>query len=121
MAARAAERTGGDVDASPVQALHSDLEALAFFADAIAFRHPAVGEHDLRGRLTVPAHFAFLGAEGQTGRVLLDQNAGNTASPLAAGARHHRVNIADTAAGNERLAAIQDIMAIAVVNRARRL
>ena len=68
-----------DVD-RPRQALHGDLEALASSPTRLLFGTRQSVNMTAR-RLTVPAHFAFLGAEGQTGRVLLDQNAGNTASP----------------------------------------
>src|SRR5262249_40479035 len=116
--ARGPNRAGGDVDAAAVEALHGDLEALALLADTVADGDAAILEDYHGRRLRVPAQFLLLLAEGQAGRVLLDDDRGNTLRPVDTGPHHADVDVADTAAGDERLGAVEDV-GIAATHRAR--
>jgi hypothetical protein len=60
---RSAERAGGDIDTSAVEPGHRNLEADTLLAKAIFNRHVRVLEDHGAGRLRVPAHLAFIGAE----------------------------------------------------------
>ena len=51
---RAAERASTDVDASAVERLHRDLEAVALVAHEIANRNAAIFKDYRGGRLAVP-------------------------------------------------------------------
>src|SRR5665213_645737 len=108
--ARAAERAGADVDAAAIEPHHRDLEAHAFAAQQIGSMHAAILEDHHGGRLAVPAELLLLLAEGQALAALLDQDAGNAVRPLAAGARHHGIDVAGAAARDERLGAVEDEM-----------
>ena len=113
---RRADGAGADVEPTAIKAHHRDLEAVALIADEIFHRHPAIVEEDLRRRLGIPAHLAFLRAETDAGRI---RRHGDTADPLRAviaGADHGHIDIRLAATGDEGLAAVQHIM-IAVAHR----
>ena len=90
----AAERAGADVEPAAVEPGHGDLEAFALGADAIAAAGTRDALHDhLPRRLGVPAHLALVGAEGEAGRPLLDQEGRDAAGARLAGARHDEIEV----------------------------
>ena len=106
-----------DIEPAAVESRHRDLEALPFLADQVVRRHAAILEHHHRGRLRFPAELLLLRAEGQTGRALLDHDAGNAFRSRLAGAHHADIDVGHPAAGDEGLGAVEHIM-IAVAPRA---
>src|SRR5215472_6754448 len=118
-ALRAAERTGGDVEAAAVEPGHCDLETDTLGAESVHGRHTHVLEYHRAGRLRVPAHFAFVGAKRQPRTVAGDEKRGNPGRPFAAAARHDEIEVARAGAGNELLLAIEDVV-LAVTRGARR-
>ena len=68
----AAEGAGSDVEAAAIEACHGEAKAVAFLADAVGHRHADAVQDHLRGGLAFPAHLALVGAEGEAGRTLLD-------------------------------------------------
>ena len=76
-------------------------------------RHAAVVEAHHRGGLRAPAHLLLGLAERQAGRALLDQERADPARPVAAGPAHDQVEVAGAGAGDERLAAVEHVGAVA--------
>src|SRR6185436_17569364 len=107
---RAADRAGRDVEPSAIEARHRDLEAVAFVADQVLGRYPAVLEHHHRGRLRFPAELLLPRAERDAWRPLLDHDAGDALRPFATSPHHADVDIRHAAAGDERLAAVQHVV-----------
>ena len=118
-ALRAAERAGGDIEPAAVEPGHRDLEARAFLAEPVGDRHAHILEDDGARRLRVPAHLALVGAERNARRVARHDESGNPGSAVAAGARHHHIEVARAGAGDELLLAVENIM-VAVAHRPRR-
>src|SRR5262249_24295142 len=113
---RAAHGTGGDVQPSPVEARHGDLEAIALATDQIPGGHATILEHHHRCRLRFPAELFFLRTEREPRCTLLDRDAGNAFRARAAGPHHADIDIRHAAAGDERLAAVQHVL-VAVTDR----
>ena len=61
-------------------------------------------------RLRVPAHLAFVGAEGEAGRSLLDGEGRDAVRPAVAGAREDEVEVGGAGAGDELLGAVEDVV-----------
>jgi hypothetical protein len=55
--------------------------------------HLAIVELDDGGRLRLPAHLPFIGAEGEAGRAVLDEHRGDALRPVAACANHDEIEI----------------------------
>src|SRR5262249_44584453 len=108
----APERAGGDVEAPAVERAHGDLEAVALGADAVGERDAASFEYDHGGGLRVPAELLFLRPEAQSGRAAFDNKARNAVRPSLAGARHDQIKIGTTAAGDECLGAVEQIVIV---------
>src|SRR5580704_9046525 len=106
----AAQRTGADIDAPAIETGHGDLEAVALRPQPVGDRHLAVFEDHRRRRLAVPAELLFLLAEGKAGRSSLDDQRGDAARPLPAGAQHDDIDVAAAAARDEGLGAVHDVM-----------
>ena len=91
---RAAERAGGDIEPAAVEPGHGDLEANAFLAEPVGDRHAHFSERHRARRLGVPAHLALAIAERNARRVAGNDQGRNAGRAVAAGARHHRVEVA---------------------------
>ena len=101
---RAAERAGGDVEPAAVEPGHRDLEADAFLAEPVGDGHARVLEDHRARRLRVPAHLALVGAEAKGPACRLSTTKrGNAGGAVAAGARHHHIEVAGAGAGDELL------------------
>src|SRR5215472_19252455 len=107
---RAAERAGRNIEAAAVEPHHRDLESVPLCAEPVGDRYAAILEDHHCCRLRVPAELPFLLAERQTWGAFLDDEAGDAVGARAAGAHHRHINVADTAAGDERLRAIEHVM-----------
>jgi hypothetical protein len=90
----AAERAGGDIEPAAVEPGHGDLEANAFVAEPVGDRHAHVLERHRACRLRVPAHLALAGTERNARRVAGNDQGRDAGRAVAAGARHHRVEVA---------------------------
>jgi hypothetical protein len=58
----------GDADPAAVQQLQRDLQALAFFAQAISFRDFAIGEGDFRRARSAQSHLILVTRHSKTGK-----------------------------------------------------
>src|SRR5690606_40460686 len=105
-----ADGAGGDVDAAAIEALHGDLEALPLLAEPVGGGHHHVLEGDGAGGLAVPAHLLFLLAVGDAGGVGGDGKGGNPLGTGATGAQHHHQHVGVAGAGDEHLAAVDDVV-----------
>ena len=76
-------------------------------------------ENNLPGRLRIPAHLAFVGAERQARRSLFDEERRDAGRARRAGARHHEIEVRRSRAGDELLDPVEHIR-IALAPRARR-
>jgi len=114
MGARAAQRAGADIDAAAVQSHHRYFEAVTFRSEPVRNRHPAVLEDHRRGRLAVPAEFAFLRPETQSRRAVFNDETGDAARSGLAGAHHADIDIRASTARDEGLAAVQHVMVASV-------
>src|SRR4029079_14127457 len=86
------------------------LEAVALIADEIAGWDSTIFENDRCGRLAVPAQLLLLFAKGKSRRAFFDDYARNAAWARPSGSNHANIDIAPTAAGDERFVAIQNVM-----------
>src|SRR5208337_2862044 len=68
----------GDADTSAIKSGESDLEALAFFAEAIDGGDFAIVEDDFHGGRAALAHFVFVAADGEAGEGGFDEEGGNS-------------------------------------------
>src|SRR5581483_10889215 len=78
----------------------------------------AILEEHHRRRLAVPTELLLALAEGEAGRALFNDEAGDAARPLAARTHHRDIEVADAAAGDEGLGAVDDVL-IALAHGAR--
>src|SRR6516164_4083180 len=118
---RAAQRAGADIDAPAVQCLHRDLEAVTLVSDEIANRDATIFEDDGGGRLAVPTELLLLLAKGKARCAFFNDDARNSARARPTRSNHANIDVACTAARDERLGAVQDVMAaVAFGSRAKR-
>ncbi len=82
---------------------------MAFLADQVFNRHPAIVEMQGRGIGCPPAHLLEFCAR-QAGRIALDQEQADAGGALAAGAHRNRQIIRPHARGDEGLLAVDDVM-----------
>ena len=79
-----------------------EAEALAFFAEHIAFRNNAIFKDKFSGGRTADTHFLFFGADGESGSVFGNDKRGDTASTFALiGHRHDDISVSVTTVGDE--------------------
>ena len=109
---RAPQGTSRDIQAPAIQPRHREAEALPFLTENSIRAHARIFENHLACRLRIPAHFAFIGAEGKPGRFLRDQQRGNAIRAVTARAQHGQIKIRCPSARDELLGAIQDIALI---------
>ncbi len=109
--ARAAQRAGGDIEPPAVEPHHRDLEAVALGAEPVGDRHPAILEDHHRGRLRCSsrAFFSFLPKE-RPGVPFSTTRHEMPFGPCAAGPHHRDIDVADAAARDERLGAVQHVV-----------
>src|SRR5262249_10327540 len=104
------QRTGSDVDAPAIEPAHGKAEAAPGRADQVGKGYLAVVEDHLPGGLCVPAHLFLVGAEGEAGGVLHHGKGGDAVGTLLARTREHKIKIAAARAGDELLAAIEEVV-----------
>src|SRR5208283_5113802 len=68
----------GDADASAIESGESDLQALAFFTEAIGGGDFAIVEDDFHGGRRTLAHFVFVTADGEAGEGGFDKESGDS-------------------------------------------
>jgi hypothetical protein len=68
----------GDADASAIESGESDLEALAFFTEAIGGGDFAIVQDDFDGGRGALAHFVFVAADGEAAEGGFDEEGGNS-------------------------------------------
>src|SRR5207248_1916895 len=112
-----AERAGRDVETAAVEPHHGDFEAVALLAETIGDRDAAILEDHHRSRLRIPAELLLLLAERQAGRLFLGDEARDALWPRPAGPHHRHIDVADPAAGDERLGPVEHVL-IAVAHGA---
>src|ERR1019366_2495922 len=71
-ATRQSEHLRADTDAAFIQRLDGDLVALADFAQHVVLGHAAIFHNQLAGAGSPDAEFVFLLADGESGKILLD-------------------------------------------------
>src|SRR5690554_770203 len=96
---------------------HDGDEAGVLGADQAVRRHPAVFEEQFGGVAGPPAHLAQLGASTEAGHVAVDQQQADAGMAFTTGAHGHRVMVGTGTAGNERFAAVDDVV-VAIFHRA---
>ena len=99
--------------APPVEAHHRKAESLPLIADPVVGRDAAVVELDHGGGLALPTHLAFIGSKRKARGSLLHNEGRNALGTALAAARHHQIDVGNTGAGDEGLAAVEHI-AVAV-------
>ena len=75
--ARQAKHLRANADAAFVQRLNRDLVALANFAQHVLLGHAAVFQDQLAGAGSANAQLVFFFADGEAGKVLLDDECGD--------------------------------------------
>ena len=105
-----AERLGDQADALQVEILHDGDEAAVLLAEQVFRRHPAFVEIERRLVGAPPAHLAVERRAAEILRIGLDEEQRYAGQPLAAGARRDDEIVARHAAGDEGLAALDDVM-----------
>ncbi len=100
----------GQAQAFRQEVAHDGDEAGVFGADQAVGRYPAVFEEQLGGVAGPPAHLAELLAGGEAGHVPVDQQQADAAVAFAAGADGDGVVVGAHAAGDEGLAAVDDVV-----------
>ncbi len=70
---RKANGLGGDADAAAVECGEGDLQALAFFAEAIGGGYDAIVENNFDGGRTALTHFVFVAADLEARECGLDE------------------------------------------------
>lgn len=102
-ALRTAQRAGGDAEPAAVESVHGDAEAVALGAEPTVGGDADPVEDHLAGGLGVPAHLSLVRTEGDPGVVAFDDEGGDAARALRAGACHDDVDLGGTRAGDELL------------------
>ncbi len=116
---RQPERHGRDPDAAAVEGLEEQLVALPLGAEHVPGRDPAVLEDELAGVAGVEAHLLLHPADGEAGRIGLDDEGADLARLLfAIGDRRDDVGPRHAGVRDEALAPVQDPR-IAVASRPR--
>ena len=105
-----AQRLGDQADALQVEILHDGDEAAVLLAQQVFRRHPAFVEIERRLVGAPPAHLAVERRAAEILRIGLDEEQRYAGQPLAAGARRDDEIVARHAAGDEGLAALDDVM-----------
>src|SRR5580704_10990615 len=106
-----AYRLRGDTDAAPVERFQSDAEALAFFAQAIFGWHAAILQRNFRGARKAQAHFIFVAADTEAGKIWLDEKGADAAAACGGiGLREDDVETGDAAVGDPGFGSVQDVV-----------
>ena len=99
----------GEGDPLDHELLGDQVEAGVLLADEVRRRHPHVDERQLCGVRAVPAHLGQAAVDGEPGRALLDDEQADAGMTGATGADGSRDEVGAYAAGDERLAAVDDV------------
>ena len=112
-----AQSLRSDTDTAAVQGLHSDLEALAFLAQQVLLGHDAILKDQVAGGAAADTHLLLVLTGGETGEALLNDEGGDAVVALGlVGHGEHHESIGHVAVGDEALAAIEDIVAVLVLD-----
>ena len=112
-----AESLGGDTDTAAVEGLHSDLEAFAFLAEQVLLGNDAVFEDEVAGRAASDTHLLLVLTGGEAGEVLLNDEGGDAVVALAlVGHGEHDESGGNVTVGDEALAAVEDVVAVLVLD-----
>ena len=111
------ESLGGDTDTAAVEGLHGDLEAFAFLTEQVLLGDDAVFEDEVAGRAAADTHLLLVLTGGEAGEVLLNDEGGDTVVALAlVGHGEHDESGGNVTVGDEALAAVEDVVAVLVLD-----
>ncbi len=101
----------GDADAAAIERFERDAQALAFFAQAIFRRHAAILQRNFRASERAQAHFIFVAADAEAGKIGFDEEGGDAAAACCGiGLGENDVEAGDAAVGDPGFGAVQDVV-----------
>ena len=108
---------GSNADTAAVEGLHSDLEALAFLTEQVLLGNDAILENEVAGGAAADTHLLLVLAGGEAGEGALDDESGNAVVALAlVGHGEDDEGGGNVAVGNEALAAVEDVVAVLILD-----
>ena len=108
---------GSNADTAAVEGLHSDLEALAFLTEQVLLGNDAILENEVAGGAAADTHLLLVLAGGEAGEGALDDEGGNAVVALAlVGHGEDDEGGGNVAVGDEALAAVEDVVAVLVLD-----
>ena len=105
--ARAAHAHGAQLEAADVQNVEGDDVALADFAEQVFHRHLAIVQNQRAGGRAANAHLVLFGADGESGKVPLDQKCGEL---FAVDLGEDGEQVGEAGVGDPHLFAVEDVV-----------